>query len=150
MPKKIPQEIRFYDKFIAGKSNECWEWKGAINNVGYGMFRENNDKMVTAHRKSYELHKGEIPKGMCICHSCDNPKCVNPDHLWLGTIKDNIDDMIRKGRNKFVNDNMPKSTCNVCGVTLPANTIGRWHNDKCKHNSINTLSTDVNNPQGKH
>ena len=81
--------------------NECWEWQGKLNSSGYGCFQENingDKKEVRAHRESYRIFKGEIPEGMQVLHKCDNPKCCNPDHLWLGTHKDNMDDRNKKGR----------------------------------------------------
>lgn len=78
--------------------NGCWEWQGPVVSVGYGCFRIEN-KSVYAHRASWEIFKGEIPKGMLICHTCDNPKCVNPEHLFIGNHKDNYEDMKKKGRH---------------------------------------------------
>ncbi len=75
----------------------CWIWTKSINRSGYGKTKVRG-KDVTAHRWSYELHKGPIPDGLHVCHSCDVRACVNPAHLWLGTHKDNNDDMIKKGR----------------------------------------------------
>lgn len=78
----------------------CIEWRGAITG-GYGLLSlRNNGKRTTrsAHRLSYEAHIGEIPKGICICHKCDNRKCINPDHLFLGTHLDNAKDREKKGR----------------------------------------------------
>ena len=96
---RLPIEVRFNDnKYEVNEITGCWEWKRATNNIGYGMFRIKQGLMRTAHRVSYELFKGPIPKGMVVCHKCDNPKCVNPDHLWVGTMKDNIRDMDNKGR----------------------------------------------------
>ena len=76
--------------------NDCWEWQKAIVN-GYGKLRFKN-KFFSVHRVSYEMFKGEISKGFFVCHSCDNKKCVNPGHLWLGTHEDNMKDASKKGR----------------------------------------------------
>lgn len=78
----------------------CWLWLGPTNENGYGRIRFNN-RYVTMHRFFYLSHKGEIPKGMFVCHKCDTPLCVNPDHLWAGTSEENNKDMMRKGRNNF-------------------------------------------------
>jgi hypothetical protein len=80
------------------KVNGCWEFVGRKNSAGYGAFTHYHLK--SAHRFSYFVFKGEIPKGMFVCHRCDNPSCVNPKHLWLGTHKDNYKDMILKKRNR--------------------------------------------------
>ena len=99
---------RFNEKYKINPVTECWEWTASINNWGYGHFRRNN-KTDKAHRVSYELFKGPIPKGLCVCHTCDNPKCVNPDHLWLGTFGDNNRDRSSKGRsNAGHHKNHPK------------------------------------------
>ena len=76
------------------KGAKCWMWTGSVHHNGYGKW-----KRFEAHRYSYELHKGPIPDGLLIMHSCDNPLCVNPDHLMPGTIADNIADCVQKGRN---------------------------------------------------
>lgn len=85
---------RFYAKIK--KTRFCWIWLGRKNLKGYGMFDFNNG--VLAHRFSYYLHIGEIPKGLCVCHSCDNPSCVNPRHLWIGTHSDNRENARVKNR----------------------------------------------------
>ncbi len=81
------------------KTDGCWEWLGCVDKDGYGRFQINGVKWKT-HRFSYELHKGPIGN-LCVCHSCDNTKCVNPDHLWLGTTQDNTKDRQIKGRHKI-------------------------------------------------
>ena len=85
---------------LDGRLLDCWEWQGAIQTKGYGSFSIGNGKTALAHRVAYEIITGkEIPKGMCVLHKCDNRKCVNPDHLFLGSILDNNRDMLQKGRN---------------------------------------------------
>lgn len=92
----------FREMHIPEPMSGCWLWTGAINNKGYGtLSRQVNKKtqLTYAHRFSWEHHTGPIPEGMCVCHKCDVPCCVNPDHLFLGTRQDNSDDMVAKGRS---------------------------------------------------
>lgn len=88
---------RFFIKVI--QTDDCWYWiAGSRGKTGYGAFKIENDT-VDAHRVSWMIHFGPIPDGLCVCHKCDNRRCVRPDHLFLGTKKDNNQDMFRKGRN---------------------------------------------------
>lgn len=77
----------------------CWEWQGYLKKDGYGYVMGDDGKNLLAHRVAYELSYGEMIKGLLVCHKCDNPKCCNPNHLFLGTHQDNMDDMVRKGRS---------------------------------------------------
>jgi len=87
---------RFMQKVIKGDG--CWLWTASLRGkTGYGAFKISG-KVMDAHRLSYMIHKGEIPEGMLVCHTCDNRQCVNPAHLWLGSYRDNWMDAINKGR----------------------------------------------------
>ena len=87
---------RFLNK-IKKMPSGCWEWQGGIDKYGYGIFSLLK-KLRKAHRVSWEYNKGLIPQGLLVCHTCDNPPCVNPSHLWLGTVKDNSLDSVNKNR----------------------------------------------------
>lgn len=87
------------DRFwgMVEKTDGCWLWLGSLRETGYGQFN-NDGKITRAHRFAYELAYGAIPDDMLVCHHCDNRRCVRPDHLFVGTHKDNMQDCLRKGR----------------------------------------------------
>lgn len=110
---------RFWSKVT--KSDKCWIWAGYTNRDGYGRFRK-FDTLVSAHRMSWELTNGEIPATKHVLHRCDNPACVNPSHLFLGTHSDNMQDMYEKkrhgnGKSNNCHPDLPyhaKGMCRAC------------------------------------
>ena len=91
-----PVSLRLIEKIIP-TDNGCWEWIGYRDREGYGNITIRG-KTTKPHRVSYETFIGPIPYGMCVCHTCDNPPCINPSHLFLGTFGDNNKDRDKKGR----------------------------------------------------
>lgn len=93
---KTPEQ-RFWKK--VQKTDTCWIWTGAVTTTGYGVFQrgKRGEKLYKAHRFSYSLHKGDIPKRGLILHSCDNKKCVNPDHLSIGNHSKNLKEAWDRG-----------------------------------------------------
>lgn len=90
---------RFWNRI--NKTEGCWIWTGAITKAGYGvLYGAAYKPIVYAHRASFELHHGPIEEGKWVCHKCDNPRCVNPDHLFSCTQSENVKDMDQKGRRK--------------------------------------------------
>jgi hypothetical protein len=94
---------RFNRKWIGEPNSGCWLWLGSVSRKGYGQIRVplpgGGNQLRIATHVALELHGGLVPAGMCVLHRCDTPACVNPDHLFVGTFKDNTQDMISKGRN---------------------------------------------------
>lgn len=102
--RRRPVRERFYDMFAPEPNTGCWLWTGALlKSGGYGALTVNRST-VRAHRLSWELHRGTIPSGLFVCHKCDTPSCVNPDHLFLGTNLENMHD--RDAKNRVSRDHM--------------------------------------------
>lgn len=92
-----PLHVRLLNRVVCGLS-DCWHFCGARNEFGYGRMTFNG-RLQVAHRLSYQAFVGPIPDGLSVLHRCDNPSCINPDHLWLGTYSDNRRDCVAKGRH---------------------------------------------------
>ena len=95
-----PLVVRF-NKSYKVSENGCWEWQGSLTNKGYGRIRNGSKNKVAAHRISYMLYIGTLENNLNVLHKCDNPKCVNPMHLFKGTQSDNVIDMYNKGRGRW-------------------------------------------------
>lgn len=107
MPAPSPPFKRLLDSYTPNAGTGCWEWTGHKYSNGYGVLKVFG-RDVSAHRYSYELHKGPIPAGMFVLHSCDNKSCINPDHLRVGTHQENMDEAHARGLMRPI----PKGTPN--------------------------------------
>jgi hypothetical protein len=89
---------RFWERVDRRSPSECWNWLSSTNQDGYGGIRDDNGGWEKAHRIAWAMTNGPVPDGSCVLHRCDNPRCCNPAHLWLGTRADNNADKVAKGR----------------------------------------------------
>ena len=94
----MEESVRFWKRVQVGTAKECWPWLGCVSGSGYGNFRESSGRYVGTHCKAFALTHGKLRNGFEVCHSCDNKVCCNPAHLFGGTRKDNMLDMLRKKR----------------------------------------------------
>jgi hypothetical protein len=118
---------RFWGYVPFGAPDQCWEWRGRISPTGYGLL-SGTDGSRLASRIMYQLLHGPITSQECVCHSCDNPPCVNPAHLWLGTPADNMADAHAKGR--FFNQR--KTHCKRGHEFTAGNTITAYRQRRCR------------------
>jgi hypothetical protein len=105
----LTEEARFLKRTVVDEQTGCWNWTGSVMKVGWhGQWRNAAGNIEPTHRAAWRLFKSPIPKGVSICHKCDNPICVNPAHLFIGSQADNMKDMWAKGRAR------PKSSIGEC------------------------------------
>lgn len=104
----LTNQERFEKRIEKDAVTGCWNWTASLNNSGYGQFNLTGARPIPAHRASWLIYKGEIPADPCgayktgyVCHTCDNPRCVNPDHLFIGNQQVNMDDKMGKGRHNY-------------------------------------------------
>lgn len=115
-------KVRFWNKVNNRQAGNCWIWDGAVTKAGYGWFDSQIDNY--AHRLSWIMHFGYIPEGMLVCHKCDIKRCVNPDHLYLGTSSDNVKDRYKRFPNSGRGRNYSKLTSQQASDVLRLHNLG--------------------------
>lgn len=118
---------RLYSKIERDPLTGCFNWTASKHRSGYGQIKVSK-KTLLAHRVSYQLHYGVDPLELNVCHKCDNPSCINPQHLFLGTHTDNMQDMVRKGRYNPINQHTNKTHCKNGHEFTVENTYYRAEN----------------------
>lgn len=148
---------RFFNR-ICLTTHGCWHWNGYTTPNGYGRYKWHEDRKAwLAHRLMYYLVHGNLDKDLEVCHSCDNPRCVNPEHLFLGTHKQNMEDMARKGRGAgpyirgSLNVNSILTTSNIIEIRrLSNNDVKRAELSKKFGVSVTTIGRIVRKESWKH
>lgn len=129
---------KFWGKIdMTGGGSSCWAWTRYTDKDGYGVvYRRHKDNNERAHRVAWELTFGEIPCGLLVLHSCDNPQCCNPNHLFLGTTLDNVRDKMAKGRFKCPPQKRVTLRCTQCAkeyiVTQGRGTTSKFCSASCR------------------
>lgn len=122
IPDKVVARLQSRLRVGCGPKGDCIEWTGLRIRRGYGQTSLHN-RRIMAHRLAWIIANGPIPDGLCVCHRCDNPPCCNVEHLFLGTVKDNTQDMVAKGRH-----NWQRHTHCVNGHEFNEENTRRFHN----------------------
>lgn len=144
---------RFHEKWEIDKETGCWVWFASTAGRGYGQIKiPKTRKQIYAHRLSYMIHKGEIPDDKEVCHTCDNPQCVRPSHLFLGSRKDNLQDMKSKGRhlNGSRNSQSKLTDVKVRQIHIDSKSMSQSKLAKCYGVSQGTIWKILNGIRWEH
>ena len=124
---ETPVRYRLLAKIDFDATPGCWEWSGAKVSQGYGLIKRKDGAQLRAHRVAYQLAYGEILSGMLVCHRCDNPPCIRPSHLFLGSHDENMADMVIKGRSaRMLGDSNGRAKLTTEAVVSIRASIGSY------------------------